>query len=143
MLVTAGMGRAPRRLTQACFLGPCICPCGHQLPAVAFAGTRMSWPWGRQTATEEDTLLSVEWRCPVSPVQPRPRKGSGHERDVRQCLRQTVTFSVFVSGLSTDRFSLRTESPGWASQACCGHPHTGPCPIVACNAGSGPAGTCQ
>lgn len=142
MLVTASTGRAPRRLTQACFLGPRICPCGHQLPAVAFAGTRVSWPRGRHTATEEDTLLSVEWRLPVSPVQPHPRKGSGRERDVRQCLRQAVTLSVFVSGLFTDRFSLFTHLAGPPREGAA-DTHTRPCPIMACSAGPGPAGTCQ
>lgn len=140
-LVTASMGRARGGARRRAF-SFLHCPCGHQLPAVAFAGT-LGVALG-QTATGADTLLSIEWRCPVSPVQAHPGKSSGHERDVRQRLGHTVTFSVFVSGLFTDRFSLRTEPPGRASRGgLLQTPTHRALPGHGLHAGLGPTGTCQ
>lgn len=139
-LVTASMGcaRGGARRRAFSFLH---CPCGHRLPAVAFAGT-LGVALG-QTATGADTRLSIEWHCPVSPVQARPGKSSGHERDVRQRLGHTVTFSVCVS-LFTDRFSLRTEPPGPASRGgLLQTPTRRALPGRGLHAGPGPAGTCQ
>lgn len=88
----------------------CIRLCRHRLPAVAFAGMHGSGPW--DTWPRKKTCFLQQSGAAQSP-QFRHIPG----RVLGTCLR-IVTFSMSLSGLFSDHFSLKTETtwPGLAGR---------------------------